>query len=158
MPPGGLNIRWPDPPNDQEYRLQRHKLRAALAFARANALNRTLIEGRTSRLGIVTTGKAHLDTLQALDDLGIDQARAAEIGIKLFKVGMSWPLEPETIRRFADGLEEIIVVEEKRGVVESQLKEQLYNWQATHAAADRRQAATSAASGCCRRTASSHRR
>ncbi len=78
----------------------------------------------------MTTGKAHLDTLQALDDLGIDQARAAEIGIKLFKVGMSWPLEPEAIRRFADGLEEIIVVEEKRGVIESQLKEQLYNWQA----------------------------
>ena len=130
MPPGGLNIRWPDPPNDQEYRLQRHKLRAALAFVRANNLNRTVIEGRTSRLGIVTTGKAHLDTLQALDDLGIDQERAAQIGIKLFKVGMSWPLEPETIRRFADGLEEIIVVEEKRSVIESQLKEQLYNWQA----------------------------
>src|SRR5215813_9974043 len=130
MPPGGLNIRWPDPPNDQEYRLQRHKLRAALAFARANNLNRTVIEGRTSRLGIVTTGKAHLDTLQALDDLGIYQERAAQIGIKLFKVGMSWPLEPEGIRRFADGLEEIIIVEEKRGVVESQLKEQLYNWQA----------------------------
>ena len=130
MPHGGLNIRWPDPPNDQEFRLQRHKLRAALAFVRANGLNRTVIEGRTSRLGIVTTGKAHLDTLQALDDLGIDQARAAEIGIKLFKVGMSWPLEPEGIRRFAEGLEEIIVVEEKRGLIESQLKEQLYNWQA----------------------------
>ena len=99
-----------------------------------------MIEGRTSRLGIVTTGKAHLDTLQALDDLGIDQERAAQIGIKLFKVGMSWPLEPETIRRFADGLEEIIVVEEKRSVVESQLKEQLYNWQRAHAAVDRRQA------------------
>src|SRR5881394_2880785 len=130
MPPGGLNIRWPDPPNDQEFRLQRHKLRAALAFVRANGLNRTVIEGRTSRLGIVTTGKAHLDTLQALDDLGIDRVRAAEIGIRLFKVGMSWPLEPEGLRRFADGLEEIIVVEEKRGLIESQLKEQLYNWQA----------------------------
>ena len=68
--------------------------------------------------------------LQALEDLGIDAARAAEVGIKLFKVGMSWPLEPEAIRQFAEGLEEIVVVEEKRGVVESQLKEQLYNWQA----------------------------
>jgi indolepyruvate ferredoxin oxidoreductase len=130
MPPGGLNIRWPDPPNDQEFRLQRHKLRAALAFARANRLNRTIIEGRNPRFGIVTTGKAHLDTLQALDDLGIDQKRAADIGIKLFKVGMSWPLEPDAIRQFAEGLEEIVVVEEKRGVVENQLKEQLYNWQA----------------------------
>ena len=72
MPPGGFNIRWPDPPNDQEFRLQRHKLRAALAFARANGLNRTVIESRVPRFGIVTTGKAHLDALQALDDLGID--------------------------------------------------------------------------------------
>ncbi|HWN38776.1 MAG TPA: indolepyruvate ferredoxin oxidoreductase family protein, partial [Gammaproteobacteria bacterium] len=130
LPLGGLNIRWPDPPNDQELRLHRYKLPAALAFARANALDRTIIDSRYPRLGLVTTGKAHLDVLQALDDLGIDSARASEIGIKLFKVGMSWPLEPEAIRQFAEGLEEIIVVEEKRGLVESQLKEQLYNWQA----------------------------
>ena len=131
MPPGGLNIRWPDPPNDQEYRLQRYKLAAALAFADANKLNRVVIDSRNPRFGIVTTGKAHLDVLQALDDLGIDSARAGAIGVKLFKVGMNWPLEPEAIRRFAEGLEEIVVVEEKRGVVEKQLKEQLYNWNAT---------------------------
>ena len=77
LPPGGLNIRWPDPPNDQELRLQRHKLRAALAFAERERLNRTVIESRAPRLGIVTTGKAHLDVLQALEDLGIDQRRAA---------------------------------------------------------------------------------
>jgi indolepyruvate ferredoxin oxidoreductase len=130
LPQGGLNIRWPDPPNDQEYRLQRFKLPAALAFARANALDRTVIDSRYPRLGIVTTGKAHLDVLQALDDLGLHPARAAEVGIKLYKVGMSWPLEPSGVRRFAEGLEEIVVVEEKRGVVESQLKEQLYDWQA----------------------------
>jgi indolepyruvate ferredoxin oxidoreductase len=130
MPPGGLNIRWPDPPNDQEFRLQRYKLEAALAFARANRMNGTVIDSRTPQLGIVTTGKAHLDVLQALEDLGISRRRAGEIGIKLFKVGMSWPLEPDGIRAFAEGLPEIIVVEEKRGVVESQLKEQLYNWQA----------------------------
>jgi indolepyruvate ferredoxin oxidoreductase len=130
MPPGGLNIRWPDPPNAQEFRLQRYKLDAAIAFARANRLNRVVIDSRTPKLGIVTTGKAHLDVLQALEDLGISRRRAGEIGIKLFKVGMSWPLEPHGIRAFAEGLEEIIVVEEKRGVVESQLKEQLYNWQA----------------------------
>jgi indolepyruvate ferredoxin oxidoreductase len=130
LPPGGLNIRWPDPPNDQEFRLQRFKLPAALAFARANGLDRTVIDSRYPRFGIVTTGKAHLDVLQALEDLGIDAQRASEVGIKLFKVGMSWPLEPDAIRRFAEGLEEIVVVEEKRGVVENQLKEQLYNWRA----------------------------
>jgi indolepyruvate ferredoxin oxidoreductase len=130
LPPGGLNIRWPDPPNDQEFRLQRFKLPAALAFARANRLDRTVIDSRYPRFGIVTTGKAHLDVLQALEDLGLDAKRASEVGIKLFKVGMSWPLEPEGIRAFAEGLEEILVVEEKRGVVESQLKEQLYNWRA----------------------------
>jgi indolepyruvate ferredoxin oxidoreductase len=131
MPPGGLNIRWPDPPNDQEYRLQRFKLPAALAFARANGLDRTIIDSKYPRFGIVTTGKAHQDVLQALEDLGVDVERASEVGIKLFKVGMSWPLEPEAIRRFAEGLEEILVVEEKRGLVESQIKEQLYNWQAS---------------------------
>ena len=130
MPAGGLNIRWPDPPNDQEYRLQRHKLRAALAFVRANGLNHVAIDSSRPRLGIVTTGKAHLDALQALEDLGISRRLAGEIGIKLFKVGMSWPLEPQGIREFAEGLDEIIVVEEKRGVIENQIKAQLYNWQA----------------------------
>src|SRR5690606_7544610 len=94
LPPGGLNIRWPDPPNDQEFRLQRHKLPAALAFARENRLNRAIIESKYPRFGIVTTGKAHLDVLQALEDLGIDPQRASEIGIEVFKVGMNWPLEP----------------------------------------------------------------
>lgn len=130
MPAGGLNIRWPDPPLAQEQRLQHHKLRAALAFAHANRLDRTIIDAPRARLGIVTTGKAHLDAMQALEDLGIGRARAAEIGIKLFKVGMNWPLEPQAIRRFAEGLEEIVVVEEKRGLVEQQLKEHLYDWQA----------------------------
>ena len=130
MPKGGLNIRWPDPPNDQEYRLQTFRLKAAVEFARVNRLNRQIIDSDKNSLGIVTTGKAHLDVLQALEDLGIDRRRAGEIGIKLFKVGMSWPLEPQLIREFAEGLDEIIVVEEKRGVIESQLKEQLYNWQA----------------------------
>jgi len=130
MPPGGLNIRWPDLPNDQEFRLQRYKLNAAIAFARANRMNRVVIDSPAPKLGIVTTGKAHLDVLQALEDLGITRRRAGEIGIKIFKVGMSWPLEPDGIREFAEGLDEILVVEEKRGVIESQLKEQLYNWQA----------------------------
>ena len=128
MPPGGLNIRWPDQPLEQEYRLHKYKLYAALAFARANRLDRIVIDSPRPRFGIVTTGKAYLDVRQALDDLGIDEAHAAEIGFRLYKVAMSWPLEREGIRHFAEGLEEILVVEEKRAVIENQFKEQLYNW------------------------------
>jgi indolepyruvate ferredoxin oxidoreductase len=128
MPPGGLNIRWPDQPLDQEYRLHKYKLYAALAFARANRLDRIVIDSPRPRFGIVTTGKSYLDVRQALDDLGIDDAHAADIGIRLYKVAMSWPLEREGIRHFAEGLEEILVVEEKRAVIENQFKEQLYNW------------------------------
>jgi indolepyruvate ferredoxin oxidoreductase len=128
LPPGGLNIRWPDQPLDQEYRLHKYKLYAALAFARANRLDRIVIDSPRPRFGIVTTGKSYLDVRQALDDLGIDDAHAAEIGFRLYKVAMSWPLERDGIRHFAEGLEEILVVEEKRAVIENQLKEQLYNW------------------------------
>src|SRR6266481_5707135 len=130
MPPGGLNIRWPDQPLDQEYRLHRYKLYAALAFARANRLDRMVIDSPRPRFGIVTTGKSYLDVRQALDDLGIDDVHAADIGVRVYKVAMSWPLEREGIRRFSEGLEEIIVVEEKRAIIENQLKEQLYNWRA----------------------------
>ncbi|HEX6980401.1 MAG TPA: indolepyruvate ferredoxin oxidoreductase family protein, partial [Alphaproteobacteria bacterium] len=128
MPPGGLNIRWPDHWTDQEYRLQKYKAYAALAFARANRLDRIVIDSPRPRFGIITTGKSYLDVRQALDDLGIDEKLAAEIGIRLYKVGMSWPLEREGARHFAEGLEEVIVVEEKRAIIENQLKEQLYNW------------------------------
>jgi indolepyruvate ferredoxin oxidoreductase len=128
MPPGGLNIRWPDQPLEQEYRLHKYKLYAALAFAGANRLDRIVIDSPRPRFGIVTTGKSYLDVRQALDDLGIDDQHAAEIGFRLYKVGMSWPLEREGIRHFAEGLEEILVVEEKRAVIENQFKEQLYNW------------------------------
>jgi indolepyruvate ferredoxin oxidoreductase len=130
MPPGGLNIRWPDQPLDQEYRLHRYKLAAALAFARANRLDRIVIDCSQPRFGIVTTGKAYLDVRQALEDLGIGESQARDIGLRLYKVAMSWPLEPEGVRRFAEGLKEVLVVEEKRAVIESQLKEQLYNWPA----------------------------
>src|SRR5439155_12519649 len=83
MPPGGLNIRWPDQPLDQEYRLHRYKLYAALAFARANHLDRIVIDSPRPRFAIVTTGKSYLDVRQALDDLGIDDAHAADLGIRL---------------------------------------------------------------------------
>ncbi|MGQ0663974.1 MAG: indolepyruvate ferredoxin oxidoreductase family protein, partial [Pseudomonadota bacterium] len=128
MPPGGLNIRWPDHWTPQEHRLQRYKVYAALAYARANRLDRIVIDSPRPRFGIVTTGKSYLDVRQALDDLGIDERHAAEIGIRLYKVAMSWPLEREGARHFAEGLEEVLVVEEKRAIIENQFKEQLYNW------------------------------
>ena len=128
LPPGGLNIRWPDDRLVQEARLLNHKLYAALAYCRANRLNQIMIDSPRPRLGIITCGKSYLDVRQALDDLGIDEKLAAEIGIRLYKIGMVWPLEPEGVRRFAEGLEEILVVEEKRQLIEYQLKEELYNW------------------------------
>jgi len=128
MPAEGLNIRYPDDALAQEERLHKHKLYAALAFARANNLNRAVIDGPNRRFGIVTAGKSYLDVMQALEDLGIDEAYARKIGLSVYKVGMTWPLEPEGIRRFAEGLEEVLVVEEKRALIENQLKEQLYNW------------------------------
>jgi indolepyruvate ferredoxin oxidoreductase len=127
MPADGLNIRWPDPPLDQEGRLHRYKLAAARAFARANRLDRIVLDSREPRLGIVTTGKSYLDVRQALDDLGIDNEEAARLGLRLYKVALSWPLEGEGLRRFAAGLEEILVVEEKRALIEDQVKQALYD-------------------------------
>jgi indolepyruvate ferredoxin oxidoreductase len=128
LPEGGLNIRWPHRPLDQEALQHHHRLYAALAFARVNQLNRVVIDTPQPRLGIATTGKSYLDVMQALEDLGISREMASRIGIRLYKIGMSWPLEREGVRQFAEGLDEILVVEEKRGLIENQLKEQLYNW------------------------------
>ena len=127
MPPGGLNIRWPEEPIPKlEERLSRFKLPAALAYARANRLDRATWNTPQARLGIVSTGKAWLDTMQALADLGLDEAAARALGIAVYKVSMPWPLEPEGIRAFAEGCEEVVVVEEKRSLVEAQLKDILY--------------------------------
>lgn len=134
MPADGLNIRMPASPFattqalEQEMRLHKYKLYAALAYARANKLNQAMIDGPKRRFGIVTCGKSYLDVRQALEDIGIDEDYAREIGLSLYKVGMTWPLERDGIRQFAEGLEEILVVEEKRALIENQLKEQLYNW------------------------------
>ncbi|HKW81580.1 MAG TPA: indolepyruvate ferredoxin oxidoreductase family protein [Casimicrobiaceae bacterium] len=128
FPPDGVHIRWPDGFLATEARMQDYKIYAALHYCRANRLNRIVIDSPKPRLGIITSGKSYLDVRQALDDLGISESDAAEIGIRLFKVAMPWPLEPEGVRHFAEGLDEILVVEEKRQIVEYQLKEQLYNW------------------------------
>src|SRR4051794_39629113 len=128
MPPGGLNIRWPDGILEQEARILDYKVYAALAYARANRLDRLVWDSPRARLGIVTTGKSYGDVMRALFDLGIDETVARDIGLRVYKVALSWPLEPLGARRFAEGLEEILVVEEKRQVIEYQIKEELYNW------------------------------
>jgi indolepyruvate ferredoxin oxidoreductase len=128
LPPDGLHLRWPDPPLAQERRMQEFKVYAAAAYARANGLNRLVFDSPRPRIGIIACGKAWLDVRQALDDLGIDARVAADIGLRLYKVGMPWPLEADGVRRFARGLEEILVVEEKRQIIEYQLKEMLYDW------------------------------
>ncbi len=128
MPPGGLHIRWPDAPLEQEARLFDHKWYAALAYVRANRLNHNVIEGPNDRFGIIASGKAYNDTRQALADLGLDDARCRELGIRLHKVNVVWPLDATITREFAQGLQEILVVEEKRQVIEYQIKEELYNW------------------------------
>ena len=127
VPQGGLNIRWPDAVLDQEVRMSNFKWYAALAYARANKLNRIIWDSPTPKIGIITAGKSYVDTRQALADLGIDEQAARDIGLRLYKVGMTWPLESEGVHEFARGLDEILVVEEKRQVMEYALKEALYN-------------------------------
>jgi len=133
MPPGGLNTRLSTEAlgiqaRAQEALMQDYKIYAAIAYARANKLNRIMIDSPHAKLGIIASGKSYMDVLEALEELGLDEQQAAEIGLRVYKVAMPWPLEPEGIREFAQGLDEILVVEEKRQIVEYQLKEQLYNW------------------------------
>ncbi|PUA18628.1 indolepyruvate ferredoxin oxidoreductase family protein [Glaciimonas sp. PCH181] len=133
MPEGGLNARLSTDAlgmqaRKQEALMQDYKIYAALAYARLNRLNHVTIDSPQARLGIIASGKSYLDVLEAMEELGIDEAMAAQIGIRVFKVAMPWPLEPDSVREFARGLDEILVVEEKRQMVEYQLKEQLYNW------------------------------
>jgi indolepyruvate ferredoxin oxidoreductase len=127
MPPGGLNIRLNDPILAQEARLHDYKRDAMLAFIRANKLNRIVTSGgREPKIGIITTGKSYLDVRQAFDELGIDEVRCNELGIRLFKAGCAWPLSQRELKDFAQGLDLIIVVEEKRSLLEVQVREELY--------------------------------
>ncbi len=126
LPEDGLSIRWPDPWLEQEARLHGPKLDAARAYCRANGLDRVVLDAPRARVGIVTTGKSYLDVRQGLDDLGIDEAAAARTGLRLYKVAMPWPLEPEGARAACAGLDVVLVVEEKRALIETQLKELLY--------------------------------
>ncbi len=127
LPPDGLNIRARDPVLDQEKRLQNYKRDAVLAWLRANKLNRIVMSGGAKpRLGIIAAGKSYLDVRQALDELGIDEVRANALGLRVYKIACPWPLEPQGLREFAQGLDKIIVVEEKRSLIENQLRDELY--------------------------------
>ena len=127
MPPDGLNIRLRDPVPAQEARLFDYKRDAVLAFLRANAINRTIISGGpAAKIGVVTIGKAYGDVRQALDDLGLDEKRCNDLGLRLLKLGCAWPLDRSEILAFARGLERIIVVEEKEALVETQIRDLLY--------------------------------
>lgn len=128
MPPGGLNLRWPDDRYAQDKRLQDYKGFAAVAFARANKINRVTMDSPNARFGIMASGKSYEDIRQALRELGITPELAVKIGLRLYKIGMPWPLEPEGVRSFAVGLEEILIVEERREIVENQVKQELFNW------------------------------
>lgn len=127
MPAGGLNIRNELDQLGQEARLHEGKRAAMAAFIRENGLNRIVYSGgRKPKLGIVTVGKSYLDVRQALEDIGIDEAAANRLGIRLFKVGCPWPLDFQHVADFARGLEAIVVVEEKRSLIEVQMRENLY--------------------------------
>jgi indolepyruvate ferredoxin oxidoreductase len=128
LPPDGLNLRWPDDRYAQDRRLQDYKGFAAIAFARANRVNRITMDSPKARYGIMASGKSYEDVRQALRELGITPEVAAKIGLRLMKVGMPWPLEPVGVREFAVGLEEILVVEERREIVENQVRMELFGW------------------------------
>src|SRR6266516_3546011 len=127
MPPGGLSIRWPDAPLEQERRLHGPKMQAVAAFTRVNRFDRIVLDSKPARLGIMATGKAYLDLRQALADLGISDAEAQALGLRIYKVALTWPLEESGARAFAEGLQDVLVVEEKRGFIEDQLLRILYN-------------------------------
>ncbi|MCP5087488.1 MAG: indolepyruvate ferredoxin oxidoreductase family protein [Rhodobacteraceae bacterium] len=127
MPEDGLNIRANDHWTLQEARLHDHKRFAAEAFARANRLDKRVYGKAGARIGIVSAGKNWLDTVHALDLLGIDAAEAERMGITTYKVAMTWPLDMTSFHEWAEGLDLIIVVEEKRKLIEVQIKEAIFD-------------------------------
>jgi indolepyruvate ferredoxin oxidoreductase len=126
MPPGGLNLRPNQPPLVEEDFLVNKRLPAATAFARANGIDRTIIDSERRTLGIVSAGKAYLDVRQALSDLGLDEETCRRLGIRLYKPGLIWPMDRDQLMRFAQGCQAILVVEEKRPVMEDQIARHLY--------------------------------
>lgn len=127
MPEGGLNIRLVDHWTPQEERLIAHKRYAAEAFGHANGIDRRMIGKPGAKIGFIAAGKNWLDLVHALDLLGIDHARAEALGITAYKVGMTWPLDTKGFDAWAEGLDLIVVVEEKRKLLEVQVKEAIFN-------------------------------
>jgi indolepyruvate ferredoxin oxidoreductase len=127
-PPGGLHIRWPDYPGPQIEERMEAKKAATLAFAEANPIDARIFDTPDARYGIVTTGKGHLDLMEALRMLGIDRNEARRLGLDVYKVGMVWPLAHDAALEFVRGKHEVLVVEEKRGIIESQFKEYFYDY------------------------------
>jgi indolepyruvate ferredoxin oxidoreductase len=128
LPDGGLSIRAEEHALEKEARLFDYKMDAVRVFTRLNAINSIVTSGgANAKIGIVSTGKSYLDVREALDTLGIDEVRANELGLRILKIGMPWPLEPEIVRKFALDLDLIICVEEKRALIETQIKEILFN-------------------------------
>lgn len=126
-PVASVHTRWPDRSVDQDERMLKLRLPAVHEFARLNRLNRPTHVSPNRRVGIITTGKSWSDTVEALADLGIDQAQLAAKGVEIFKVALVWPLEAEGVLEFARGLDEILVVEECRPILEPQIKDILFN-------------------------------
>jgi indolepyruvate ferredoxin oxidoreductase len=127
MPDGGLNIRLGDTVLGMEARLHDYKRDAMLAFVRANRLNRQITSGgRNPKIGVITVGKSYLDVRQALDELGLDEVRCNDLGLRIHKIACPWPIARQELQEFARGLELIIVVEEKRSLIEVQVREELY--------------------------------
>jgi indolepyruvate ferredoxin oxidoreductase len=131
MPTDGVHLRWPDTPIDQERRLHEFKLKSVPYFVRANQLNRMVWPQEKSRkkprFGIISVGKSYNDVRQALEDLGITEKIAQDLGLAVFKVTVSWPLEPTSIEDFCRSLEQVLIVEEKRPLLEDQVKSILYH-------------------------------
>jgi indolepyruvate ferredoxin oxidoreductase len=128
MPLGGLHYRWPDLPGPQiEQRLE-YKKNAVLAFAAANPIDRRIYDIPDATYGIVTTGKGHLDLMEALRLLGLTESECRRLGIDIYKVGMVWPLAHHDALEFVREKREILVIEEKRGIIESQFKEYFYDY------------------------------
>jgi indolepyruvate ferredoxin oxidoreductase len=128
LPPGGLHIRHSDLPSAEIETRMVHKLRAVERFVEANPIDRRIYDLPDARFGIVTTGKGHLDLMEALRLLGLDEAACRRLGIDIYKVGMVWPLARRDALAFVRGKQEVLVVEEKRGIIESQFKEYFYDW------------------------------
>jgi indolepyruvate ferredoxin oxidoreductase len=125
-PLGGRNGRLHLTPQQQEEIHRHFRLPAAMAFARQNGFDRMAIRSAAPRYGIAATGKAYLHVRQALRDLEISDEQAAALGIQVYKIGLVWPLEEQGARSFADGLETVLVVEERRDVIEHQLRAAAY--------------------------------